>query len=57
MIIILLNIAGFSQTNHKNRRPLDNPNKITQNSARAPSTCEKSGKISQKIQFEYENTF
>ena len=36
MIIILLNIAGFSQTNHKNRRPLDNPNKITQNSARAP---------------------
>ena len=36
MIIILLNIAGFSQTNHKNRRPLDNPNKITQNSAHAP---------------------
>ena len=33
---ILLNLAGFSQTNHKNRRPLDNPNKITQNSARAP---------------------
>ena len=57
MIIILLNIADF----HRQITKIDDRSIILTKSRKIPHalprTCEKSAKISQKIQFEYEKTF